>query len=138
MKKLFYLILILFYSNAAFAADWVFLTSSDNFNVYIDKSGVEHKKRAWVKYESKNEMKKKFDYMLQLVIVNCADNSTALKALASYKNGTLLDSYEHPRPVYKSIIPESIGETILICICDDKSSEILEALKTISPSSKNK
>lgn len=138
MKRLL-LIILIFFSFNTFAADWVPIFSSDNFDIFIDKLSIHHKKKAWLKYESKGSMKNKFAYMLQLVLVDCNENRSALKTYAAYKkDGTVLYSYEDPAPLYKTIIPESIGEGILVCICNDNSNEIIEALKTIQLSGSKK
>ena len=126
MKKYFFIIFCFLGLNA-YSADWIYISKNDDVKAYIDKSSIQHKKSAWIKYDHKN--KSKVDYSLVNMYVNCSNNQIGIKSYVGYKRRKAVDSQEVEYPQYLTVIPESIGEIIFIITCNDNSEQLLEALK---------
>lgn len=119
-------------SNLSFAADWKYITYSDE-NLYgIDINSIsqvteypyQKYKKAWIKSAIQNDLTKDGmtvgDYTMMLYWADCNAKTIGLKAATPYKNdGKVIPnkSFSTSYVSMKDIIPDTIGEGILDSIC---------------------
>lgn len=124
MKKLFWIVLVslclLFSSQPAYAANWIWITSSDENDWYVDVDSVEYLqpdiKSAWVKICRVNGA-----YKLHFAAFDCSAKKMSIMAAVEYdKNGDVIDSneYEDWNEHWIHVIPETLGKTIYKYIFD--------------------
>lgn len=120
MKGLLAAIAILILSSQSIASEWHFISKSGDSMIYMDFSSITSpspsKKRAWVLYVAENnETTKDFE------AYDCANRESATISSVKYNaKGEPIQNFTDPKPHFTPIVPDSVGETAFLVVCDLK------------------
>lgn len=124
------LVALLFMPMAAFAADWVLIGATQDFEIEIDRQSVRPGKAAWFKYintppmsESCTGTGKKMADSKSYIEANCKEFTIRTKQRIAYsEDGSVLDycGYSDPKAAFSEYAPETVGEIYFKAICDPK------------------
>lgn len=125
------LMVLLLMPVAAFAADWVLIGASQEWEIEIDRESVRPNKAAWFKYINTppvSEMcagkDKKEANSKHYIVANCKDFTIRTKQKIAYaEDGSVLEycGFNNPKVEFTEYAPETIGELYFKAICDPKS-----------------
>lgn len=125
------LIALLFMPMAAFAADWVLIGATQDFEIEIDRQSVRPNKGAWFKYintPAKSEdcagTGKKLADSRIYIEANCKEFTYRTKQKIAYAvDGSTLEycGFSNPQGGFIEYAPETVGELYFTAICDPKS-----------------
>lgn len=125
------LIALLFMPMAAFAADWVIIGATQDFEIEIDRQSVRPNKGAWFKYintPAKSEdcagTGKKLAESKIYLEANCKEFTYRTKQKIVYAvDGSTLEycGFNNPQGEFIEYAPETVGELYFKAICDPKS-----------------
>lgn len=125
------LMALLFMPMAAFAADWVLIGATQEFEIEIDRQSVRPGKAAWFKYintppasESCTGTGKKMADSKSYIEANCKEFTIRTKQRIAYsEDGLVLEycGYNDPKAAFTEYAPETVGEIYFKAICDPKS-----------------
>lgn len=124
-------IILLFMPMATFAADWVLIGATQDFEIEIDRLSVRPGKAAWFKYintppksESCTGTGKKMVDSKSYIEANCKEFTIRQKQKIAYsEDGSVLEycNYNDPKAAFSEYAPETVGEIYFKAICDRSS-----------------
>ena len=114
----------IFFSSVSFAScnldpyRWLWVTSNDQFGVFIDTISIKYSgslAQFWEcnYYPGSCQTHSGEHYEYALMYINYNTNSHTIKSLVTYDTkGRVIDSYTYDYARYDPIVPGSIGETV--------------------------
>lgn len=108
---------------ASAASDWKVLGWADGgAAVHLDAESVrikEGQRSAWVKIQERARPGRASKETLQFQVVKCAAEIMAVPEGVVRVGGKVRDSWHDAYPVFKRVVPDSVGERIFKELCEE-------------------
>lgn len=118
--RIFALSLFLFFSNIAYASDWKFLESLQDYDAYYDSESYIKNNDSfdvWILI-AEHGKNREDDHVKMNFVLFCKERMVSIVSGFMYRNSILVNSEKNPKPKSR-IIPETIPDTLHKKFCSN-------------------